>query len=167
MLGLSTSARGGSLRYMPCCPVDYAIFLFRTRRAACLACLPACLLRLRIVSLFADNTIKHANKHSSKQSNNQTNKRTNPKVSRPVALEGVRAARGVVRGAHERLWWTFDAEAVRSAIGAVEAEGHQEAAGIDELGGFLRRSGFDCFGGQSPLCFHRAILFSVDPKSRA
>ncbi|CAM9878398.1 unnamed protein product [Scytosiphon promiscuus] len=62
------------------------------------------------------------------------------KVSRAVALEGVRTARGVVRGAHERLWWTFDAEAARSAIGSGGEEGRDEATGVAELGGFLSRA---------------------------
>lgn len=72
-------------------------------------------------------------------------------VSRAVALEGIGAAPGVVRGAHERFWWTFDADAVRGAIAL--AEWRQEEDGgspsrsdrgrrgkeVAELQGFLTR----------------------------
>lgn len=46
-----------------------------------------------------------------------------------MVLQGVRAAPGVVRGAHERLWWVFDGDATRSAIGVAEEdeeEGQEE-----------------------------------------
>lgn len=66
-----------------------------------------------------------------------------------MALEGIGAAPGVVRGAHERFWWAFDADAVRCAIGVAEEggslsprsdggsrRGQEEVA---ELQGFLTR----------------------------
>lgn len=69
-----------------------------------------------------------------------------------MALEGIAAAPGVVRGAHERLWWAFDKDAVRSAIGVADLEdrgeepgsqpsrpNHRRSRDVEELQGFLTR----------------------------
>lgn len=69
-----------------------------------------------------------------------------------MALEGIAAAPGVVRGAHERLWWAFDTDAVRSAIRVADEDcGEQEPESppsrpngrrereVEELQGFLTR----------------------------
>lgn len=61
-------------------------------------------------------------------------------VSRAVALEGIGAAPGVVRGAHERFWWTFDADAVRGAIGLAEEGQEKEGEGEEVVGGLSSRS---------------------------
>lgn len=65
-------------------------------------------------------------------------------VSRAVALQGIVAAPGVVRGAHERCWWAYHPDAVRSAIVVVGKEGseeeeEEEEAQVDEIRGFFTR----------------------------
>lgn len=76
-------------------------------------------------------------------------------VSRAVVLQGIGAAPGVVRGAHERFWWTFDADAARCAVSLADGgqeEGEREGWGVRsrsdggrlekevaELQGFLTR----------------------------
>ncbi|CAM9683303.1 unnamed protein product [Ectocarpus fasciculatus] len=62
------------------------------------------------------------------------------KVSRAVALQGIVAAPGVVRGAHERCWWAFDPDAVRSAIVGLGAEGSEKEAQVDEVRDFFTRA---------------------------
>ena len=60
------------------------------------------------------------------------------------------AAPGVVRGAHKRFWWTFDPDAVRSAIALAEqgeeegtlpsrSGGGRRGKEVAELQGFLTR----------------------------
>lgn len=60
-------------------------------------------------------------------------------VSRAVALKGVVAAPGVVRGAHERCWWAYHPDAVRSTIVGVGPEGSEEEAQVDEVRDFFTR----------------------------
>lgn len=67
-----------------------------------------------------------------------TLRRPTVQLSRAVALEGIRAAPGVVRGAHRRFWWTFDADAVRCAIGVAQ-EGREEEE-EEVVGGLPPRS---------------------------
>ncbi|CBN77856.1 hypothetical protein Esi_0074_0082 [Ectocarpus siliculosus] len=66
------------------------------------------------------------------------------KVSRAVALQGIVAAPGVVRGAHERCWWAYHPDAVRSAIVGVGTEGEEEEeeeeAQVAEIRGFFTRA---------------------------
>ncbi|CAN0368235.1 unnamed protein product [Ectocarpus sp. 8 AP-2014] len=66
------------------------------------------------------------------------------KVSRAVALQGIVAAPGVVRGAHERCWWAYHPDAVRSAIVGVATEGSKKEeegeAQVAEIRGFFTRA---------------------------
>lgn len=56
-------------------------------------------------------------------------------MARPVVLQGVGAAPGVVRGAHERFWWVYDGEAAQSAIGVAEERVNDEEDGQEQQGG--------------------------------
>lgn len=105
---------------------------------------------------------------------NASQQRSPAQVSRVVALEGIGAAPGVVRGAHERLWWTFDADAVRCAVAAAEVGGREEedvgsvpsrsdgGKEVAELQGFLTRWGVSFFVRSEPA-FAGPVYFSFAP----
>lgn len=57
------------------------------------------------------------------------------KVARQVVLKGVQASPGVVHGARERLWWVFEGDAARRAIGAAGESDDDEGGAHEREGG--------------------------------